>query len=370
MRKVVAVLLAGVTALFTSLSIAPATSATPVIRIVDIPHTDFDGTFRDNELVGALSPEGKLGKAVFAKNRSATWVIDAALVDEIIDMSDGYLYQDAPDVIGQQVAIAWLEQLRVATTGNPIVALPYGNPDSSLARKLSARDLEMYNKVAQDRLEEFFGRPVISQNGWGKGKSRLSSGFQRLYERQQDLLNGLTKVVAVEEITTLQLRLGRILNPLLDSRDRAYFSYQGRDATTKVVKKLRIVPGRFQLTSAKVEVPLTLVNDFETETVVSLSLIPMNSRVQVENVNDITISPKSFIQISVPFMVIASGSTVVEAQLKTSEGVSVGELSKLSLSMTVIDSRVAWFTTVAGVLLFLAAATQSVRRIRRSRREK
>ena len=366
MKKVVAVLLA----LFSIFSIQPATSATPVIRIVDIPHTNFDGTFRDNELVGELSPEGKLGKAVFAKNRSATWVIDAALIDEIIDMSDGYLYKEAPDVIGQQVASAWLEQLRITTAGNPIVALPYGNPDSSLARKLSTRDLALYNKSAQSRLEEFFNRPVISQNGWGKGKSRLSSGFQSLYERQQDLLASLTKVVAVEEITTLQLRLGRILNPLLDSRDRAYFSYQGRDATTKVAKKLRIVPGRFQLTSTKVEVPLTLVNDFETATVVSLSLIPMNSRVQVENVNDITIPPKSLIQISVPFTVIASGSTLVLAQFITPEGDRVGQTSRLNLSLTVIDSRVAWFTTGAAIFLFLGAIIQSVRRIRKGRNEK
>ena len=366
MKKIVALLLA----LFSVFSIPPAGSATPVIRITDIPHTNFDGTFRDNELVGALSPEGKLGKAVFAKNRSATWVIDAALIDEVIDMSDGYLYKEAPDVIGQQVALAWLERLQIATAGNPIVALPYGNPDSALARKLSARDLKLFNTIAQSRLEAFFGRPIISQNGWGKGKSRLSSGFQSLYERQQDLLAGLNKVVDAEEISTLRLRLGRILNPLLDSRDRAYFSYQGRDASTKVVKKLRIVPGRFQLTSNKVEVPLTLVNDFETSTVVSLSLIPMNSRVQVENVNDITIAPKSLIQISVPFTVIASGSTLVLAQFITSQGDRVGETSRLNLALTVIDSRVAWFTTGAAIFLFLGAIIQSVRRIRKGRNEK
>lgn len=366
MKRVFALMIA----LLSIFSIPPATAATPVIRIVDTPHTNFDGTFRDNELVGELSPEGKLGRAVFAKNRSATWVIDAALIDEVIDMSDGYLYKEAPDVIGQQVALAWLNQLRIATSGNPIVALPYGNPDSSLARKLSSKDLALYNNAALSRLEDFFGRPVISQNGWGKGKSRLNSDFQSLYKRQKALLAGFNKVVSVEEVKTLQLRLGRILNPLLDKRDRAYFSYQGRDATAQVIKKLRIVPGRFQLTSAKVKVPLTLVNDFDTATVVNLSLIPMNSRVQVENVNDITIPPKSFIQISVPFTVVASGSTLVLAQFITTDGDRVGEIARLNLSLTVIDSRVAWFTTGAAIFLFLGAVTQSVRRIRRGRSEK
>lgn len=366
MRKALALFLI----LFTFLTISPTQAATPVIRIVDIPHTNFDGSFRDNELVGALSPSGNLGKAVFAKNRSATWVIDAALVDEVIDMSDGYLYKDAPDVIGQQVASSWLQQLRIATTGNPIVALPYGNPDPALARKLSSKDLALYNKTAQVRLEQFFGRPVISQNGWGKGKSRLNSEFQALYKRQRSLLDGLNKVVNDEEIQNLQLRLGRILNPLLDSRDRAYFSYTGRDSTAKVSKKLRIVPGRFQLTSKKVEVPITLVNNFETATVVNLALTPMNSRVQVENVSNITIPPKSFIQISLPFTVIASGSTLVLAQFVTPNGDRVGEVSRLNLSLTVIDSRVAWFTTGAAIFLFLGAIVQSVRRVRRSRSEK
>ena len=134
--------------------------------------------------------------------------------------------------------------------------------------------------------------------------------------------------------------------------------------------KLKVVSGRYQLTSENVKVPLTLVNKFDTATTVSLSLIPMNSRIQVENVNNILLPPHSQIQISVPFKVIASGSTLVLAQFMTPQGTRVGEVSKLNLSLTVIDSRVAWFTTGAGVVLFLGAVAQSVRRIRRSRHEK
>jgi len=54
----------------------------------------------------------------------------------------------------------------------------------------------------------------------------------------------------------------------------------------------------------------------------------------------------------------------------TPQGVRVGEVSKLNLTLTVIDSRFAWFTTGAGILLFIGAVAQSVRRIRRSRNEK
>ena len=78
MRKIFASLVA-IVALIAPLPNASA--ATPVVRVVDIPHRNFDGTFRDNELVKTLTPDGRLGKALFASNTSATWVIDAYLID-------------------------------------------------------------------------------------------------------------------------------------------------------------------------------------------------------------------------------------------------------------------------------------------------
>ena len=367
MKKVLS--FAGVIAsLLISLPVAQA--ATPVVRIVDIPHRNFDGTFRDNELATTLAPDGRLGKALFTANTTATWVIDAYLINEIEDMADGYTFEGREDPVGASIAQIWLQQLRIATLGNPIVALPYGNPDASLARKLAPSEINFYSTIAAEKLEVFFGRPVISQNGWGSGKSRLESQYQEFYRNQRLLLLGLGKIMAHQEITDLRERLGIVLNPLLSVEDRAYFSYSARDAVRKVSGKLKVVSGRYQLTSETTKVPLTLVNKFDTATVVSLSLIPMNNRVQVENIANITLPARSQIQISVPFRVIASGSTLVLAQFMTPQGTGVGEISKLNLSLTVIDSRVAWFTTGAAIVLFLGAIAQSVRRIRRSRHEK
>jgi Family of unknown function (DUF6049) len=347
-----------------------ATSATPVIRIVDIPHRNFDGTFRDNDLATTLTPDGRLGKSLFKANTSATWVIDAYLLDEIKDMADGYTFDGKADPVGSSIAKIWLQQLHIATIGNPIVALPYGNPDAALARKLAPSEVNYYSALGAAKLEEFFGRGVISQNGWGSGKSRLDSQYQEFYRNERTLLLGLSKVISTPEITNLREKLGIVLNPQLSVEDRAYFSYSARDAVRKVAGKLKVVSGRYQLTSESTKVPLTLVNKFETATTVNLSLIPMNSRLQVENVNNITIPPKSQVQIAVTFDVIASGSTLVLAQLMTPQGTRVGEVSKLNLTMTVIDSRVAWFTTAAAIVLFLGAIAQSVRRIRRGRHEK
>ena len=345
-------------------------AATPVVRVVDVPHRNFDGTFRDNDLVQTLTPDGRLGKSLFKANGAATWVIDAHLIDEVLDMADGYTFEGKEDPVGKSIAEIWLQQLRIATVGNPIVALPYGNPDAALARKLAPSEIKFYSALGAEKLADFFGRPVISQNGWGNGKSRLESQYQEFYRDERATLLGLSKIIEVPEITNLRQRLGIILNPLLSVEERAYFSYSARDAVREVSGKLKVVSGRYQLTSATTKVPLTLVNKFETATMVNLSLIPMNSRVQVENINEITLPPKSQIQISVPFRVIASGSTLVLAQFMTTQGVRVGEVSKLNLTLTVIDSRVAWFTTGAGILLFIGAVAQSVSRIRRSRNEK
>ena len=365
-RKLLAGLLAS---LFTFVAL-PAHADTPVIRITDIPHTNFDGTFRDNDLVMSLTPEGKLGKALFNGNLAATWVIDAALLDEVIDMSDGYLYNGKEDPVGASVAQIWLQQLKLATIGSPVVALPYGNPDASLSRKLNAAEYKFYTALGRDKVEAFLGRSVISQNGWGTGKSRLSKEFQWLYKRDRALIVGLGTIVDAPEIALLRGRLARVLNPALSSKDRAYFSYTARDATDALTHKLRVVSGRYQLTSENVKVPLTIVNDFDTATVVSLSLVPENYRVLVPNMYNIEIPAQTHIQISVPFTVVAPGSTTVDAQFLNSEGDPVGGISRLQLSLTVIDSRVAWFTTGAAILLFLGAVAQSVRRVRRSRHEK
>jgi Ni,Fe-hydrogenase III small subunit len=93
----------------------------------------------------------------------------------------------------------------------------------------------------------------------------------------------------------------------------------------------------------------------------------MNSRIQVADIKTITVAAKSRQQILVPVDVIAPGSTIVLAQLMNSRGQLVGQVSNLTITSTIIDSRVAWFTTGAAVLLFMGAVTQSVRRVRRSR---
>jgi hypothetical protein len=283
-------------------------------------------------------------------------------------MADGYSYSGKEDLVGEIVAKNWWAQLKYVTAGNTVVALPFGNPDEKLLKSLAPGELKFYSQYAQDFLEKALGRPVVAQNGWGTGVSRLSNQFISSYTENRRLLTGLSTIITSEEITDLRARLAVVMNPILTKDEQAFFTYNEKLAVKKMAGRLKVIPGRYQITTTEAKLPITLVNNFDTAAVVNVSLIPMNSRIQVENLNNITIAPKSRQQILLTVDVIAPGSTLVLAQLMNFKGQLVGEVSKLHLTATIIDSRVAWFTTGAAVLLFIGAVTQSVRRVRRSRK--
>jgi len=348
-----------------------AQAVRPVIRIVDKPHTNFEGVFRDNELAASLLPNGKLGKLIFSSSSTDnTFVIDAALVDEVQLMAQGYSFDGKEDQGGQKTAQNWLFRLKYATSGRNVVALPYGNPDEKLLKSIAPGELTFYSHYAQAKLEGVLGHSVSAENGWAIGRSNIGSSFRSEYSTERKLLAGLSTITTSEVVADLRARVAVVLNPLLSSEDRTYYSYNAKAAVQKVSNRLRVSPGRYQITSSSAKLPITLINNFETATVVRVSLIPLNSRIHVENLSNISIAAKSRVQIMVPVKVIAPGSTLVLAQLINSKGQLVGQISNLDLTATIIDSRVAWFTTGAAVLLLLGAIAQSVRRVRRSRHEK
>jgi hypothetical protein len=355
--------------LLISFSIPSAEAATPVIRITDKPHTGFDGKFRDNELATSLLPEGKLGKLVSSiSNARKTWVIDPALIEEVIDMSDGYSIKGKEDEAGQAAAVNWLAQLKFSIGNSPVIALPYGNPDQSLVKRLAPSELNFYSTYAQEKLESQLGRSVTAENGWGKGASGLPYQLQSLYTSNRQALTGLSTITSSSEVRDLRARLALVMNSDLKRMDQSYLSYASVEAVKKVMAKLRVNPGRYQLTSDSVKLPVTLINDFDTPTVVSLSLMPSNSRMAIADVKKIELEANSRQQLSIEVDVFAPGTTTVIAQFVNSKGQPVGVESKLELSATIIDARVAWFTTAAAILLFIGAVTQSVRRIKRGRK--
>ena len=283
-------------------------------------------------------------------------------------MSDGYSIKGKEDEAGQAAAVNWLAQLKFSIGNSPVIALPYGNPDQSLVKRLAPSELNFYSTYAQEKLESQLGRSVTAENGWGKGASGLPYQLQSLYTSNRQALTGLSTITSSSEVRNLRARLALVMNSDLKRMDQSYLSYASVEAVKKVMAKLRVNPGRYQLTSDSVKLPVTLINDFDTPTVVSLSLMPSNSRMAIADVKKIELEANSRQQLSIEVDVFAPGTTTVIAQFVNSKGQPVGVESKLELSATIIDARVAWFTTAAAILLFIGAVTQSVRRIKRGRK--
>ena len=348
----------------------PQSAATnTVIRIIAPVSQTFTGEFRNDDLVQSLTPSGDLGLKVYqpiAKNR--TWVIDAALVDEVILMSNEYTLATEAEPAGKEIATAWLTQLKRVTAGNEVVALAYGNPDIALAKVLAPSELRSYFIYGQDRLQLALGRIVRSEPdvAWSVGKSGLSNPLRKSYSDNRKALTRLSRVVDTPELIQLRARLGQLLSPTLDKNSREYFSRSATNAVKQTVNKLRINSGKYQITTLSVKLPVTVINDFDVDVTVDIAMLAANSRIIVESFDNVLIPAQSKRQLEMQVDVIAPGQTTVSALITGPEDdAEVVPAAILTLNSTVVDSRVIWFTTGAAILLLLAAVAQSVRRVRR-----
>jgi hypothetical protein len=220
------------------------------------------------------------------------------------------------------------------------------------------------------RLASFLERAVISDKS-GKYSKGYLNGYDSLrknYAQNRRSVTTLDRVVDAPELTTLRLQMARLLDPNIDKEFRDRLLKSADKEVIRSTRKLRVVSGRYRLTSAEVKLPITLVNNFSTPVKVSLELLPRNSRVQIEGISDVTIAPVSKMQLSLPANVITPGTVTVAARLTDAKGVPITKYSQLNLNLSIVDSRVAWFTSGAALLLFVAATLQTIRRLRRSKK--
>jgi hypothetical protein len=358
-----------ISGVFSGIVLAPqAHAANEVIRITSPLNQSFTGEFRDGSMAQLLLPSGELGQLVFRSMlKERTWVIDPALIDAITAMTSDYKVLSDEEPTAGDVALSWLDRLKAVTARNEVISLPYGNPDIELAKILAPSELALYLSFGKTRLESLLGRTVTADtsHSWSEGKSRLSFTERKIYGENRRALTRLSRVVAAEELSNLRARLAQLLSPNLDRESREFFTLNATQAVNEVVNKLRINSGNYQVTTSSVKLPVTVINDFDTEVVVDVSMIPINSRMVVESFKDVVIAPNSKIQLEMGVEVIAPGETVVSAYITDKEGVEVVPEALLTLNSSVIDVRVAWFTTGAAILLLMAGVAQSVRRVRK-----
>jgi len=343
-----------------------------VINLVSKPHQLFDGTFLNDDLAIELSPAGSLGKAVEQKRTKArTWIIDAALLDEVADMADGYDLKNETEPTGELIAKEWMARLLLATSGDQIIVLPYGNPDITLAKELAPSELRLYSAYAYERVAFHLNRriPEVDSANWSKGDSALTTSLRKKYTQNRRVLTTLSSVVKAPELQAQRAKLAVLLSPTLNKDEQRIFSYNADASVADTLNKLRITGGKYQIASKTGNLPVTVINDFSVPVIVNIKFVASNSRLQVSNIIGLQIPANARTQLAMPFSVIAPGATTVIAQITNTDGRVIGKSSKLAINLTIFDSRVTGFTIGAAVLLFIAALTQTIRRIRRGRNE-
>jgi hypothetical protein len=350
------------------LLVPQVSAANPVIRITAPMHQTFTGEFRNDDLVEKLTPSGQYGQLVFRpieKNR--TWVIDPAFIDEVLVMTSTYTLASGAEPSGVDIAFDWLVQLKKVSADNDVIALAYGNPDVQLAKRLAPSELRSYYSFGKERLQLALGREVRSEpdGGWSIGNSSLNNDLRRNYTESRKALTKLSQVVDSSELVMMRARLAQLLSPSLNKNSRKYFSYSASNTVKDVVNKLRINSGKYQITTSSVELPVTVINDFDVDVTVDVSMVPVSTRVKVDSFKNILIPAGSKRQLEMAVDVVAPGQTVVSATITDSEGDEVVPPAMLTLNSTVIDPKVTWFTTGAAILVLLAGVAQSVRRVRR-----
>jgi hypothetical protein len=346
-----------------------------IIRLVTEPNRNFSGFFYNDDLTMRLAPTGDLGKLVFyPTTRPRIWVVDTAFIDDVIAMKDEYKIGletgEKIDGVGSVVATNWLNQFAYISSSDQVVVLPYGNPAYRLTKNYAPGELNFYYSNANKRLAAFLARPVVSDKSgkYSKGSLKSSNELRIDYADNRRAVTTLSRVVDAPELTTLRLQLARLLNPNIDKEFRARLLKSAEKEVTRSDRKLKVISGRYRLTSASVKLPITLVNNFSTPVKVSLELLPRNSRIQISGISDVSIAPNSKLQLLLPANVITPGTVTVAARLTDAKGVPITKYSQLNLNLSIVDSKVAWFTSSAAALLFIAATLQTVRRVRRSRK--
>ena len=337
-----------------------AQAADSKIILLDAPHTDLLGSSLNTELSASLLPTGRLGQLIFTPvSAPRIWLIDAALIEEVSALA-------AKDPSAEN----WLRQLKLESVDDTIIAVPYGHPEISLTKRLAPSELTYYYDSSKTKLQLALGRQVLIQRRarWTTTGTKIAADAIRSYTSNRHAIALLSTVVPSQQLDDLRSKLALLLSSGSTTNLQLYLAKNADLAVAAANHKLRIVPGKYRLTSEHEKVPITLVNDFAEPVKVTLQLTPLNSRIKAGGPETLSLAANSKTQLSVPFTVVAPGATAVLAEFRNSAGTPLGDSVIMTLSLSVISPAVAWFTTGAAILLFLAASTQSVRRVRRSRK--
>ena len=342
---------------------APAEASSHTIWLATPANRNYAGEITNKNFEKSLDPSGELGKLVFNPvARPRTWIMDAALLEDVKYLVDKK----------STFATNWLTELKRISKRDTIYATAYGNPDVIYLNSLAPTELNFYYAVGQQHLQAVLLKNVLSEKGSGFAwkRAKIGADVREFFNTSRREFTLLSTVVNPKEVETDRARIAQLFSPQLNTKSRAALLKNFEAGQANVIGKIRIVSGRYRITTSNEKIPITLVNDFEVPVKVDLFFAPMNNRVTFPQYRQITLNAKSKIQVSVPIGTIAAGDTSVIARFENGKGEVVGANGMIELSSTIISPAVSRFTTGAGLVLILAAVAQSVRRVRKSRASK
>ena len=366
MKRVLVFLLA----LFFAIPIQSANAA-EVVSITEPTHRLIDGKFFDDVLATKLLPSGELGDLVFTTSRSnRSWLIDPATISEITAMSNGYGVIDGSTPTGQQIAKDWLTQFYRITKYEKVSAITYGNPAKSWVSKLMPADIEYLNAISKIKLEEYLGKASPGTVTTSAEKQKLSNSIQNTFIFADKQFKLMSTLVDPKEFDLLKLRMAQLLNPQISAGGLTPLYADFQSEFNKIRNQLRVSKSKFTVTSSKQELPITVVNDFNSPVKIKLTTRAINSKVVVRPTEAIEIPAKSKLQVLLPIEVLASGNSSLLTQLTNLDNKPIGFPVYISLKLSVISPVATWITSGAAVVLLIAAIIQSVRRFRRGKHER
>ncbi len=337
-----------------------------LIIVTGPTHREMSGKFLDDSLIEDLTLGGKLAEVLIPSIKSRTWLIDPSLVEEIIDMSDGYTVLPKVKGAGEKIATQFLIDLKYAIGEDPVYALPYGSPKISTRKKFSDVEFSQLQSVSSVRLARALDRAVTAgaPPEWEEPQKELSSVNISEYRNLRKQLALISQVSSDPIISETAIRLNSLLNPALAKKSSQYLAVSFTGSVNRIADNLRVLPGRYTLTSREEKLPVTIVNDFDSPAQVILTLKANNSRILSIEDRALYLEPNSRTQVLVPVTAIASGKVELHAQLETLRGRKYQEISTLAVTIAVISPIVTWVMAIAGVLLIGAAGTRIFRRLR------
>ncbi|CAB4755397.1 unannotated protein [freshwater metagenome] len=354
---------------FTILQTPIANAANVEITITEPTHRQIDGAFIDDELIGLLAYEGRLGQLVFNPARgNRSWFIDPQLIEEVTAMTSDYVLTNGDAGTGGDVAKAWLNQFSAITRGERITALPYGNPSGYWISKLAPTQKDFYLQFGAKRLTAIIGREVSQMRSYPSGDSyKVDFLTTQAFRESQSVLKINSAYMSIEEVEKFQAQSAAVFHPALMNGNRTLLGLDLITSTQLLSNKIRLAPGRFTVTSTKQNLPITLINDFPNPATIAVKVSASNGKVLVGLVENQVVNGKSKVQVMIPVEVVTSGNSDLTVSLSTDKGRALSSEVIYPVTLKVISPIATWITSGGAIILFISALVQSFRRIRKKR---